>query len=192
MCSCYIGTDVSSLVPVCPEQLLDTKFCRSIGMSECRNVGTSECRNIGIPEYWVRNPGKARFRPFGSRYTSARCSEVLIAPRFQMLRCFNCSEVPRFRGFIIFLGKALESPDAELYLRETLIFEFCFRVCGHTLIPHWPTIKLFISKILFRSMKYFETMLFCFLVSFIFNLILYRTKLFFLLYHSFLELVILE
>ena len=49
MCSCYIGTDVSSLVPVCPEQLLDTKFWR---IPEYWNTGILEYRNTesGIPE----------------------------------------------------------------------------------------------------------------------------------------------
>ena len=162
MCSCYIGTDVSSLVPVCPEQLLDTKFCRSIGMSEYRNVGTSECRNIGmsehrnvgvsecrnigIPEYWVRNPGKARFRPFGSRYTSARCSEVLIIPVFQgsevlIIPAFHCSEVLSF-----FSESTGEFLMLSCILRRHLFLNFIFE-CDNTLIPHWPTIKLFILKI---------------------------------------------
>ena len=38
-----------------------------------------------------------------------------------------------------YFSKVLEHwrvPDAEPYLKETFIFEFCFRVCGHTLIPH--------------------------------------------------------
>ena len=142
MCSCYIGTDVSSLVPVCPEQLLDTKFCRSIGTSECRNigmsehrnVGVSECRNIGIPEYWVRNPGKARFRPFGSRYTSARCSEVLIIP---VLQGSDVLIAPTFRGseVLSFFSELWRVPDAELYLRQTLILNF---VLECVVIPWYP------------------------------------------------------
>ena len=50
------------------------------------------------------------------------------------LRGFNHSGVPVLRG-----RNTLEHwrvPDAEPYLKETLNFEFCFRVCGHTLIPH--------------------------------------------------------
>ena len=91
MCSCYIG---ASLVPVCPEQLLDTKF-RNIGMSEFRNIGMSECRNIGMSEH--RNVGVSEHRNHGIleyRNTESGIPEklesdlleavtlLLVAPRF--------------------------------------------------------------------------------------------------------------
>ena len=95
---------MSSLVPVCPEQLLDTKFWRTPeyqNSPEYWSTGVLEYRSTGMPEYWnteSRNPGKARFRPFGSRYTSARCSEVLIIPVLQgsevlIIPVFQCSGV---------------------------------------------------------------------------------------------------
>ena len=123
---------MSSLVPVCPEQLLDTKFCRSIGMSECRNigmsahrsVGTSECRHIGMSEY--RNVGTSEYRNTESGIPeklesdllevvtiSARCSEVLSFFPGELLRGRNTTVHWRV-------------PDAELYLKETLNFEFYF------------------------------------------------------------------
>ena len=55
MCSCYIGTDVSSLVPVCPEQLLDTKFWRTPeyqNSPEYWSTGVLEYRSTGVLEYW--------------------------------------------------------------------------------------------------------------------------------------------
>ena len=92
MCSYYIGTDVSSWVPVCPEQLLDTKFWTipeywNIGMSEYRNTGISECRSIGMSEY--RNVGTSEYRNTESGIPEKLDSDLLeavtlllVAPRF--------------------------------------------------------------------------------------------------------------
>jgi len=125
---------VSSLVPVCPEQLLDTKFWRipeywNVGMSEYRNIGTSECRSIGMSEY----------RNTGILSPESRKSSI---PTFwkplhfcSLLRGFYYSGVPVLRG-----RHTLEHwrvPDAELsrILRRHLFLNFIFE-CDNTLIPH--------------------------------------------------------
>ena len=67
---------MSSLVPVCPEQLLDT---RNVGMSEYRNVGMSKHRNTGILEYWNTESG------FPEKLDSDLLEAVTllhVAPRF--------------------------------------------------------------------------------------------------------------
>ena len=113
MCSCYIGTDVSSLVPVCPEQLLDTKFWRTPeyhNSPEYRNTGVPEHRSTGTPEYWntgILSPESRKssiptfWKPlhFCSLVRGFNYSSV---PGF---RGFNYSGVPLLRGFIIFLGE---------------------------------------------------------------------------------------
>ena len=107
---------------------------RSTGVPEHRSTGVLEYRSAGTSEYW--NPGKARFRLFWKPLHFCSLLRGFNYSSVPGFRGFNYSDVPRFRGFIIFLGEHWRVPDAELYLKETFIFEFCFRVCGHTLIPH--------------------------------------------------------
>ena len=101
MCSCYIGTDVSSLVPVCPEQLPEywstgVLEYRSTGVPEYWSTGVPECRNTGILSLESRKSSIPIFwKPlhFCSLLRGFRCSEVLIIP------VFHCSEVFNIPAF---------------------------------------------------------------------------------------------
>ena len=113
---------------------------RSTGTPECRNTGVPEHRNAGTPEYWntgILSP-ESRKSSIPTFWKPLHFCSLLRGFNYSSvpgLRGFNYSSVPLLRDFqysgapLLRGRNTLEHwrvPDAELYLKETLNFEFYF------------------------------------------------------------------